>query len=830
MDHSPPPSGKKTRQRELMMAKVEMAKDPVCGMMVDPLQAAANYEHEGTTYFFCHSRCRERFQNDPDGYLTGQYQPGMEAGPIKSGVSYICPMCPDVRSDTPAACPACGMALEPSMVTIPGTKIEYICPMHPEVTQDQPGTCPKCGMALEPQTITLDEAVNPELIDMTRRFWLGGALTLPIFVLAMSEMIPGQPLQQIVSTKVLIWLQCLLATPVVGWVGRPFFERAWTSIANRSLNMFTLIGMGTGTAYLYSTIATLMPDRFPQSFHTADGQVPVYFEAASVIIVLVALGQVLELRARGQTSSALKALLGLAPRTARIVRADGQENDVGLEEVKVGDRLRVRPGEKIPVDGVVIEGATSIDESMLTGESIPVEKHKEEIVTGGTLNGTGTLIIEAKRVGHETMLARIVQMVSDAQRSRAPIQRVADVVAGYFVPLVVLVALLAFGVWAAIGPEPRFAYALVNAVAVLIIACPCALGLATPMSIMVGTGRGATAGILIKNAEALERLEKIDTILVDKTGTLTEGKPTLQSVFPAFGFSDHELLQLAASVEKGSEHPLAASIVRGALEKNLALSEVQEFRSQTGEGVKGLVNGKVVALGNRLFLERDLGISSRELTDLHKHAEELRTEGQTVMFVAIDNRPAGLIGVSDPVKVTSREAVRDLKQAGISIVMVTGDNRRTAEAIGKQLGLNEIHAEVLPEHKHQLVKQLRQKGRIVAMAGDGINDAPALAEADVGIAMGTGTDVAIESAGITLLKGDLRGVVRARNLSKATMRNIRQNLFFAFFYNLLGVPVAAGILYPVFGILLSPIIASIAMTFSSVSVITNALRLRYLEL
>ncbi|MEC4674793.1 MAG: heavy metal translocating P-type ATPase [Nitrospirota bacterium] len=809
-----------------MMATVEKIKDPVCGMMVDPLQAAAKYEHGGKTFYFCHPRCQERFQGDPEGYLSGRYQPGMEAEPAKPGTSYICPMCPEVKSDKPDACPSCGMALEPSVVVLAATKTQYVCPMDPEIVQDHPGTCPKCGMALESRTITLDEAVNPELVDMTRRFWLGSALALPVFILAMSEMIPGQPLQQVLSNNLLILVQWMLATPVVAWVGRPFFERAWASIVNRSLNMFTLIGMGTGTAYLYSTVATFMPDLFPPSFHMADGQVPVYFEAASVIIVLVALGQVLELRARSQTSSALKALLGLAPKTARLVRSDGREDDVGLEEVKVGDCVRARPGEKIPVDGVVVEGATSIDESMLTGEPIPVAKSVGDVVTGGTLNGTGTIIIEAKRVGQQTMLAKIVQMVSDAQRSRAPIQRVADVVAGYFVPIVVLVALLAFGLWAVFGPEPRLAYGLVNAVAVLIIACPCALGLATPMSIMVGTGRGARAGVLIKNAEALERLEKVDTILVDKTGTLTEGKPTLQTVMPASGFTDHELLQLAASVEKVSEHPLASSIVKGALDKNMVLSEVQEFRSQTGEGVKGLVNGKIVALGNRLFLERDLGILSRDLSSLNKQADELRAVGETVMFVAIDNKPAGLISVIDPVKPSTTDAIRELRRSGIKIVMVTGDSQGTADAVGKQLGLKEIHAEVLPEHKHQVVKQLRQKGRIVAMVGDGINDAPALAEADVGIAMGTGTDVAIESAGITLLKGDLRGVLCARNLSRATMRNIRQNLFFAFFYNLLGVPIAAGILYPFFGILLSPIMASVAMTFSSVSVIANALRLR----
>jgi len=715
--------------------------------------------------------------------------------------------------------------LEPLSVTMPSTKTEYVGPMHSEVVQDHPGACPKCGMALEPRTVTLEET-NAELVDMTHRFWIGMALALPVLVLAMSDMIPGQPVKEIVSARISNWLQFILATPVVVWVGLPFFQRGWTSVVNRSLNMFTLIAMGTGTAYLYSVVATVLPGMFPESFRTLSGEVPVYFEAAAVIIVLVALGQVLEIRARSQTTSALKALLGLAPKTARIVWRNGKEEDIPLEKVTVGDRLRIRPGEKVPVDGEVLEGSTSIDESMVTGEPIPVEKHRGSWVTGGTINGTGTVLMEAKRVGQETMLARIVQMVSEAQRSRAPIQRVADVVAGYFVPVVVLVAAAAFGVWATIGPEPRLAYALVNAVAVLIIACPCALGLATPMSIMVGTGRGASAGVLIKNAETLERLEKVDILVVDKTGTLTEGKPVLQTIVPTKNFSETAVLQLAASVERVSEHPLASAIVTGAREQGLALSVVEEFRSQTGEGVEGKVDGKTVALGNRLFLERDMGVPSKELTELNKQSGVLRKKGQTVVFVAVDGIPAGVIGVVDPIKSTTAEAVQSLKRAGLKIVMVTGDNRQTAEAVGQQLGLKHIQAEVLPEHKHQIVKQLQKKGHVVAMAGDGINDAPALAEADVGIAMGTGTDVAIESAGITLVKGDLRGVARARNLSRATMGNIRQNLFFAFFYNILGVPVAAGILYPFFGILLTPIIASVAMTFSSVSVITNALRLR----
>jgi Cu+-exporting ATPase len=798
-------------------------------MMVDPLSAAGKFDHVGTTYYFCNPRCEERFRGDPDGYLSGKYKPSMEEVPVNSGTKYICPMCPEVESDVPAACPSCGMALESLAVTMPSTKTEYVCPMHSQVVQDHPGACPKCGMALEPQTVTLEEA-NPEIVDMTRRFWIGLALALPVFVLAMSDMIPGEPVKEIVSARMSNWLQFILATPVVVWVGLPFFQRGWASVVNRSLNMFTLIAMGTGTAYLYSVVATVLPDMFPESFRTLTGEVPVYFEAAAVIIVLVALGQVLEIRARSQTTSALKALLGLAPKTARIVWSNGTEEDIPLEKVTVGDRLRIRPGEKVPVDGEVLEGSTSIDESMVTGEPIPVEKRMGSWVTGGTINGTGTVLMQAKRVGQETMLARIVQMVSEAQRSRAPIQRVADVVAGYFVPIVILVAAVAFGIWATIGPEPKLAYALVNAVAVLIIACPCALGLATPMSIMVGTGRGASAGVLIKNAETLERLEKVDILVVDKTGTLTEGKPVLQTIVPTQDFSETAVLQLAASVERVSEHPLASAIVTGAREQGLVLSVVEEFRSQTGEGVEGKVDGKIVALGNRLFLERDMGVPSKELTELNKQSDVLRKKGQTVVFVAVDGRPAGVIGVVDPIKSTTAEAVQSLKRAGLKIVMVTGDNRQTAEAVGQQLGLKHIQAEVLPEHKHQIVKQLQKKGHVVAMAGDGINDAPALAEADVGIAMGTGTDVAIESAGITLVKGDLRGVARARNLSRATMGNIRQNLFFAFFYNMLGVPVAAGILYPFFGILLTPIIASVAMTFSSVSVITNALRLRRVKL
>jgi Cu+-exporting ATPase len=681
-------------------------------------------------------------------------------------------------------------------------------------------------MALELRTVTVEEEVNPELADMTLRFWICLVLTAPVFFLAMSEMIPGQPVQQALPGRLPTWIQFGLATPVVLWGGWPFFQRGWASIVNRSLNMFTLIAIGTGTAYLYSVVATLFPGIFPESFRGQGGEVAVYFEAAAVITTLVLLGQVLELRARSRTSSAIKALLGLAPKTARIQRDNGSEEDIPLDRVKQGDRLRVRPGEKVPVDGVVLEGTSSLDESMVTGESIPVEKNAGDAVTGGTVNGTGGFLMRAERVGSDTLLAQIVRMVSEAQRSRAPIQRLADVVSSYFVPAVVLVAVVTFVVWGLVGPQPRFAHALINTVAVLIIACPCALGLATPMSIMVGTGRGALAGVLIKNAEALEVLEKVDTLVVDKTGTLTEGKPRLASVNPLPGQNESDLLRLAASLERGSEHPLATAIVTGAQERGLHLSEVKNFQSVTGEGVTGTADGREVALGNRRLFER-LEIN---LANLPEQAETLRHEGQTVVFVAIDKKPAGLLSVADPIKQSTPEAIRMLHESGMRIVMLTGDSRSTAEAVARRLGIDEVEAEVLPERKGEVVKQLQAKGRIVAMAGDGINDAPALAQAQVGIAMGTGTDVAMESAGVTLVKGDLRGMARARKLSRGTMRNIRQNLFFALIYNTIGVPVAAGVLYPVFGLLLSPMIAAAAMTFSSVSVISNALRLRNLDL
>jgi Cu+-exporting ATPase len=681
-------------------------------------------------------------------------------------------------------------------------------------------------MALEPRSVTVAEETNPELVLMTRRFWVCLALTLPVFFLAMSGMIPGQPLQHAFSPRLLSLLQFALATPVVLWGGWPFFERGWASLVNRHLNMFSLIATGTGTAYVYSFVAVIAPGIFPQSFRGPGGDVPVYFEASAVITTLVLLGQVLELRARAETSSAIRGLLGLAPKTARVVRDDGTEEDVPLDRLERGDRLRVRPGEKVATDGVILEGSSAIDESMVTGEPIPVEKRVGDHVTGGTVNGPGGFLMRAERVGSDTLLAHIVQLVSEAQRSRAPIQRLADVVSSYFVPAVVLISVLTFIVWASVGPQPRLAYALVNAVAVLIIACPCALGLATPMSIMVGTGRGAQAGVLIKNAEALQLLEEVDTLVVDKTGTVTEGKPRLASVHALPGWNEVEVLRLAATLERGSEHPLAAAIVRGAQERGLQLGEAREFRSLTGEGVMGQVEGKALALGNRQLFDK-LKI---ELDTLHAKASQLRGEGQIVVFIAVDGFACGLLAVTDPIKPSTPDALRVLQKDGIRIVMLTGDARSTAAAVAGRLAIDEVEAEVLPEQKSKVIERLQAQGRVVAMAGDGINDAPALAQAQVGIAMGTGTDVAMESAGVTLVKGDLRGIVRARRLSKGTMRNIRQNLFFALVYNSIGVPLAAGVLYPAFGVLLNPMIAAAAMTFSSVSVISNALRLRRLQL
>ena len=793
--------------------------DPVCGMTVTPA-SEHHYAYKNSDYWFCCSGCQNKFAADPEQYLNPPEVQEPASEPTDS-TDYICPMCPEVRQQGPGACPSCGMALEPEALQLPATRTEYTCPMHPEIVQDEPGSCPKCGMALEPRTITIEEK-NEELIDMTRRFWVSSLLALPVFVLAMMTDMAPSLLPSGVSIQTVQWIEFLLATPVVIWGGWPFFVRGVQSVISWNLNMFTLIGLGVSVAWIYSTTALLLPGIFPAVMLHADGTVAVYFEAAAVIIALVLLGQVLELRARSQTNAAIKMLLGLAPNSARIVRDNGTEEDIPLEQVHVGDLLRVRPGEKIPVDGVVTDGGSAVDESMVTGESIPVEKISGEKLIGATINGTGSLLMRAQKVGSDTLLSQIVRMVSEAQRSRAPIQKLADTVASYFVPAVVGVAVIAFAVWGVWGPEPRLAHAVINAVAVLIIACPCALGLATPMSIMVGTGRGATLGVLIKNAEALEIMEKVDTLVVDKTGTLTEGKPKLVAVQAASGFAEEEVLQLAASLERASEHPLAEAIVRGAEDRGISLSQTDDFESVTGKGVSGNVNGRRVALGNIKLLE-SLGIDAGELP---QQAEAGRAEGQTVMFVAIDGKAAGLVGVADPVKQSTPEAIRDLHAEGVKVVMLTGDSRTTAEAVAARLNIDRVEAEVLPDRKAEIVKQLQAEGRIVAMAGDGINDAPALAQSHVGVAMGTGTDVAMESAGVTLVKGDLRGIVRARRLSRAVMRNIRQNLFFAFIYNSLGVPVAAGILYPLTGLLMSPMLAAVAMSFSSVSVITNSLRLR----
>jgi len=757
--------------------------DPVCGMKVNPKTAAQRYDHGGETYYFCSAGCRTKFAAEPQKYLS--------------------------NTKPPAAFP---------LGTI------YTCPMHPEIRQPGPGSCPICGMALEPEITTSDKAPNPELADMSRRFWIGLALSLPVVALEMGGHLTN--LHMLLGQKTSNWLQFLLATPVVLWGGWPFFVRGWQSVVSRNLNMFTLIAIGTGVAWTYSVIAVAMPDLFPQAFRGPDGSVAVYFEAAAVITVLVLLGQVLELRARESTSGAIRALLDLAPKTARLVRDDGSEEEVQLDAVHVGDRLRVRPGEKVPVDGAVVEGRSAVDESMVTGESMPVTKEPGVKVIGGTLNQSGALIIEAQKVGRDTMLSQIVQLVAKAQRSRAPIQRLADQVSGWFVPAVIAVAVLAFAAWAIWGPEPRFAYGLIAAVAVLIIACPCALGLATPMSIMVGVGRGAQAGVLIKNAEALEHMEKVNTLVVDKTGTLTEGKPAVTTIVPAPGFTADDILRQAASVERASEHPLALAIVAAAEAKHLATSAVSDFDSPVGKGAFGKVNGKRIVLGNAKFL----GEQGVDVTSLAAKAENLRQDGATAIFVGIDGVVAGVLAIADPVKASTPEALAALKADGVRVVMLTGDNWTTAKAVARRLGIDEVEAEVLPEQKSDVVQKHKAAGQVVAMAGDGVNDAPALAAADVGIAMGTGTDVAMESAGVTLLKGDLTGIVRARQLSRATMRNIRQNLFFAFIYNAAGVPIAAGVLYPFFGILLSPIIAAAAMALSSVSVVANSLRLRRLEL
>jgi P-type Cu+ transporter len=793
--------------------------DPVCGMTIAPEDAIGHVEHGGRTYYFCAQSCLERFREDPERFLRTEESP---VSPADLRREYTCPMDPEVRQKGPGACPKCGMALEPVTVE-PLTKTEWTCPMHPEIVRSEPGACPICGMALEPRVVTIAEE-NPELDDMTRRFRVSLLLTAPILALMVSEFVPGEPLQHLLPHSAMNWIELALASPVVLWGGRPFFERGYASVVNRHLNMFTLIALGVGAAYGYSVAATVAPWIFPPSFRSG-GNVAVYFEPAAVIVVLVLLGQVLELRARSRTSTAIRNLLGLAPKTARRL-IGGSEEEVPLEHVMVGDRLRVRPGERVPVDGHVVEGTATIDESMVTGEPIPVERTQGARVTGGTVNGTGTFVMVADRVGSDTLLAQIVRMVSEAQRSRAPIQRLADAVSAWFVPIVIAVAIVTFIVWSVVGPEPRLAHALVNAVAVLIIACPCALGLATPMSIMVGTGRGAEVGVLIRHAEALEVLERVTTIVVDKTGTLTEGKPKLVAVEPLDGVETTALLRAAASVEHVSEHPLAFAIVAGARDREVPLADVTDFQSVTGKGVMGTVDGRRVAVGSGAWM----GEQGAALAALDARADALRRDGQTVMFVAIDGRPAGLIGVADPLKASAADAIRTLHDDGVKLAMVTGDNRTTAAAVARAVGIDRVDAEVLPDRKASIVKELQQSGARVAMAGDGINDAPALAQADVGIAMGTGTDVAMESAGVTLVKGDLRGIVRARRLSRAVMRNIRQNLFFAFVYNVLGVPIAAGLLYPIAGVLLSPMIASAAMTFSSVSVIGNALRLRRVQL
>ncbi len=844
-----------------------MAIDPICGMTVDPASAAGEYVYQGQTYYFCAPSCLERFRADPEAALhpkpsnrltiAGSKKPlpmvmpppaeggvidpvcGMTVQPASAAGSYTyqdmtyyfcAPSCLAKFREDPAYYlqPPDQRAAKASPVP-PGAPVEYVCPMDPEVLETKPGACPICGMALEPKVISLSEGPNPELDDMSRRFWWSLGPALIVMIMAMEEMIPNRPLHQWFSGATLNWMQLLLAAPVVLWGGAPLFQRGWQSVVNKAPNMFTLIALGTGAAYGYSGVGTVVPGWLPASFHRPDGSVAVYFEAAAMITVLVLLGQVLELRARSQTSSAIKGLLRLAPALARRVGANGQEEEIPLEQVQVGDRLRVRPGERVPVDGVVSDGQSAVDESMITGESMPVEKWAGSPLTGGTMNGSGSILMEAQRVGRETVLARIVQMVSEAQRSRAPIQRVADRVAGYFVPVVVAVALATALGWSLWGPEPRFAYALVNAVAVLIIACPCALGLATPMSIMVGTGRGATAGVLVKHAEALEVLGKVDTMVFDKTGTLTEGKPALISIRFTPPLTDKDLLSYAAALERRSEHPLAQAIVKGAQDRGIAPAEVEQFQSATGRGVSGLVEGIRVAVGTPEFLRESIGVTAQEMASFDEEAQRLRLEGQTVMFAAIDGKLAGMLGVADPIKPSSREAIRLLKEQGLSLVMLTGDHQETASAVATQLGIDHVMAGVLPDRKREVVARLQSEGRLVAMAGDGINDAPALVQADVGIAMGTGTDVAIDSAGLTLLKGDLQALVRARGLSQATMRNIRQNLFFAFAYNMVGVPIAAGVLYPVTGLLLSPMIASAAMTFSSVSVIANALRLRHIQ-
>ena len=827
-----------------------MKKDPVCGMDVTPSEGTLTLEHGGKHYYFCNSSCRDSFQQDPQKFIHEEVgeEEAQEVGTAKVIKDPVCGMIAKEEGDFTLYeyegepyyfC--CGHCMEKfkadpsSFVNMgqddaPVGEVEetegrkYTCPMHPEVVQESPGSCPKCGMALEPRTVSLDEdEENPEYGYMKKRFIFGAILTLPLVIIAMRDMLPGGSLiDNIASQRALGWIEMILATPVVVWAGWSFYVRGVQSVINKSLNMFTLIGLGVSVTYVYSLVAVLFPQIFPYAMRGTDGSVGVYFEAAAVIVTLILLGQVMELRARSKTGTAIKALLGLAPKTARKIHEDGSETDIPLEDVQKGDRLRVRPGEKIPVDGVVLTGTSTVDESMISGEPIPVEKKEGDRVIGATVNEKGSLVIKAEKVGSDTLLAQIVQMVAEAQRSRAPIQKLADLVAGYFVPVVISISLLSFLIWSLFGPDPRLAYALIAAVSVLIIACPCALGLATPMSIMVATGKGATMGVLFKNAEAIETMRKVNTLVVDKTGTLTLGKPMLTGIISDQAFDEKEMLSLAATLEKGSEHPLAAAIIAGAQDRDVPLGNADHFESITGKGVSGKVEGRTILLGNRTLLN-DFGIDPGQLGD---RAEEMSKEGQTVMFVAVEGKIAGILAVSDPIKESSPEAIRALHEEGIRIVMLTGDNRATAMAVGETLGIDEVVAEVLPDEKAAGVKRFQEEGRMVAMAGDGINDAPALAQAQVGIAMGTGTDVAMESAGVTLVKGDLIGIVRARKLSRATMSNITQNLFFAFVYNSLGVPVAAGVLYPFFGILLSPVIAAAAMSASSLSVVGNALRLR----
>jgi Cu+-exporting ATPase len=816
-------------------------KDPVCGMTVSPSTAKYTSTYEDRKYYFCAASCLAKFTASPREYLNrsadaskaqlvgiaGLSRRGISSQPstaidrslrFTKPLNYVCPMCPDVIASKPGPCPTCGMALE-SDVPVDG-QVEYTCPMHPEIVRSAPGACPICGMALEPRTVSTTEA-NPELKSMTRRFWISLLLTTPLLAIAMAGMLwKSSSLRNLPIP----WIEFVLATPVVLWGGCPFFQRGWISIVNRSSNMFTLIALGTGTAYLYSVVAILFPQIFPASF-LLNGTIPIYFEAAAAITTLVLLGQMLELKARSRTGQAIRALLDLSPKRARILR-NGQDEDIALDQIKVGDQLRVRPGEKVPVDGMILEGSSFVDESMITGESLPVEKKPESRVIGATINGSGSFVMRAERVGSETLLAQIVQTVAQAQRTRAPIQRMADRVSRWFVPLVIGIAILTFGLWLAFGPTPRFGYALVNAVAVLIIACPCALGLATPMAIMVGTGRGASSGVLLRNAEALEILEKIDTLVLDKTGTLTEGRPKVISVVTAQGIEEVELLRLAASLEVASEHPLASAIVAPSRARMLVLAGTEDFQSVTGSGVQGKIEGKSVLVGTEKYLN-GFGAHTEKF---RIKAEEFRRLGQTVVFVSVDGNTAGLIAIADPIKASTPQAIRQIRNLGIRILMITGDSRATAEAVARELGIDEFEAEVLPARKAEIVKDLQAHGRIVGMAGDGINDAPALAQANVGIAMGTGADVAMESGSVVLVKGDLAGILRARKLSRATMRNIRQNLFFAFLYNSLGVPIAAGVLYPLFGVLLSPVLAAAAMSLSSVSVIANSLRLRTIKL